>query len=571
MPYFFNGRLHITPTVVSQVDDSAMFNRNPNVGNNLALIGKALGGQPNTLLRFGNPDEAREVLIGGDLCDAVVRAFDPSAETAAPQTVTAVRVDPATQSGLTLKDGSASNVITLASQLYGLRANQIKVKIEAGSTKGLKITTQLEAAYFAQDNIYRDAFQVRYSGSEASGVMSITNTTLTLQAPSGTTVASIDLATYDTVQKVVDRINAVTNFSATVLDGNGEKATLAALDTITTQDIKTANYTATANLQAAVDWFNGLGEGFVTATRVANAGTVPAAIGFTYLTGAVNGSVTNTEWNNGFETLQGADVQWVVPLSDSASIHAMADAHVAFMSNVSAKERRAICGTALATSDANAITAAKELNSDRTSLVHIGVYDYNAAGVLTLFPPYIAAAMLGGAFAGVNPGVTLTNKSLKVRGLERKLRVPTDTDLLIEGGVLCLIEEPTGYRVAKAVTTWLTNDNYNRVEMSTGVAVDYVARAVRQALADLKGAPGNPRTLARAVTKTETALGELARPEPIGLGVIVGDETSPAYRNIIASLEGDVLRVQFECSPVIPVNYVAVTIFAQPFSGSLTA
>ena len=77
--------------------------------------------------------------------------------------------------------------------------------------------------------------------------------------------------------------------------------------------------------------------------------------------------------------------------------------------------------------------------------------------------------------------------------------------------------------------------------------------------------------LSRAASIAETTLRELAREEPQGPGVIVGNAQSPAYRNIKASLEGDVLRVDFECSPVIPVNYVLATIYAVPFSGTATA
>lgn len=77
--------------------------------------------------------------------------------------------------------------------------------------------------------------------------------------------------------------------------------------------------------------------------------------------------------------------------------------------------------------------------------------------------------------------------------------------------------------------------------------------------------------LRRAISITESTLRELAREEPQGPGVLAGSAESPAYRNITASLEGDVLRVEFECSPVIPVNYVLATIFAVPFSGVATA
>lgn len=571
MSVFFGGRLLISPTVASVVDDSGLANKNLTVGNVVALIGQSEGGKPNTALRFGSPSQAVAVLRSGELLEAVKKAFDPSSQTGGPSEVVAIRVNPATQAALTLKDGTAADVITLQSTDYGLYTNQIKVKIEDASTAGKKLTTQFGNDYYSADNVTRNAFQVQYTGGAATGVMSITNSAITLQAPTGTTVATIALATYDTVQEVVDRINAVAGFVASVQDGNGQTAALNGLDTVTAQDVKTAAYTAKADLQAIIDWLNGTGEGFITATRVASAGTLPANIAFTYLSGGADGSVTNTEWSNAYTTLQQEDVQWVVPISSDASIHAMNDTHCAFMSTVGKMERRGIVGTASGTTDAEAITAAKALNSDRSSLVHIGYYDFNAAGALTLYPPYMTAALLAGMFSGVNPGTPLTNKSIKVRGLERNLRNPTDTDQLIKGGVLCVENTPKGYKVVQSITTWLTNDNYNRVEVSTGVAVDFVARNVRESLDDLRGQKGTPIMLSRAVSIAESRLRELARQEPQGPGVITGDAENPPYKNIRAELEGDVLRVEFECQPVIGVNYVLVSIFAKAYSGTATA
>ncbi len=571
MSVFFNGRLLVSPTTASAVNDEAMRNRNLTVGNVVALIGQSTGGAPNTPLTFATPAEAKATLVSGELLDAVQRAFSPSSQTGGPDRVIAVRVNPAIQAVLALVDATPVTVINLASTDYGLRTNQIAVKIEAGTVSGKKLTTQFGTSYYSEDNVARNAFQIRYSGVQASGRMSITGTTVTLEAPNSTVVATIDLNAYPTVQQLVDRINVTTGFAATVQDGNGSKAALNGLDYVSNQDVKTANYTAAANLQAVVDWFNGFGEGYVTATRAAAVGAVPANIGFTYLAGGTDGTVTNTEWSNAYTTMQTVDAQWVTPVSGSASIHAMNDAHCIFMSNVGRKERRGNVGMAAGSSDAAAIAAALALNSDRTSLTHLGVYDYDDAGALTLYPPYIAAAMISGAFAGVNPSTALTNKSLAIRGLERELRNPVDTDPLINGGVLCLEKTAQGYKVVKSISTWLTNDNYNRVEISTGVAVDFTARNVREAVDILRGEKGSPITLSRAVSITDSTLRELSRPEPSGPGVLVGDDDNPAYRNIVATLEGDVLRISFECRPAISVNYILVTIYAVPFSGTARA
>jgi hypothetical protein len=570
MPVFFAGRLWVSPATMSTVDDSAMANQNLSVGNVVALIGQSVGGQPNTPLTFGDPSTAAATLLGGELLTAVQKAFNPSDEVGGAASVVVIRVNPALQASLTLNDASSSAAILLKSADYGAWNNQIKVKVQPGSVQGLQATAQYGTSYYTQDNIYRNAFSIQYSGGAASAAMSVTGTTVVLTA-GGSTVATIDLTQMKTIQQLADAIDVVPGFLATVLDGNGQQTALNGLDYITSVDVKTALYTATANLQALIDWFNGSGEGYLVATRAANAGKVPASIPFTFLTGGSDGVTTNLQWSSAFTALQNVDVQWITPISSDPSIAAMTDAHVQYMSTTGRKERRAICGTALGTTDIAAIAAAKAINSDRTSLVHLGYYDYDVNGNLTLFSPYLTAAIVAGAFAGVNPGTPLTNKSITVRGLERNLNNPTDTDPLINGGVLCVENASAGYMIVKSISTWLVNKNYNRVEQSVGTALDFTVRNVRNALDVLRGQKATPQNMARAVSIADSTLRLLAVAEPSGPGVLVGDAQNPAYKNIQATLSGDVIGVQFQCSPVLPINYIPVTVFAVPFSGSASA
>lgn len=572
MAVFFNGQLLVTPTTASVVNDDAMRNQNLSVGNVLAIVGRAAGGEPKKALRFGNPIEAKRALRGGEGLEAVLKAFAPSSETGGPQQIVFVRVNPATQAGLTLKDASDNDVIDLVSSNFGLADNQIKIRIENGSLHGKRITTQYGAEYSARDNVGRAAFEVEYTGSESTATITVTGTTVELAVAGGSPAnVTIQLSDFPTVETLVDRINSVPDFSASVMDRSQTSPTVNGLDFVAAVDLTNGPVEMRADLQAVIEWLNGAGEGFVTATRAAGAGAPPANIPFTFLAGGSDGNVTNIDWSDAFDALQSIDVQWITPISGDDAIRAMADTHVQFCSNQLRRERRAIVGTAAGVSDDDALFAARILNSDRTSVVHIGHYDYDDSGKLVLFPPYQTAAMIAGAFSGVNPGTPLTNKSLRVRGLERDLLNPTETDRLITGGVLCVENTEAGYKVVKSISTWLVNDNYNRVEQSTGFALDFVARNVRNALDVLRGSKGNELVLSRAISIADTTLRELARQEPQGPGVLAGNAESPAYRNIQASLEGDVLRVEFECSPVIPVNYVLVTIFAVPFTGTATA
>lgn len=572
MSLFFNGKLWETPATMSKVDDSAMQSANLGVGNFAAFLGTCSGGKPNTPLAFSNPAEAKAALRSGPLLDAINKAFSPSAETGGPSTVYAIRVNPAVQASLTLKDGPGNNVINLVSTDYGLWNNQIKVKIEAGSVSGLALTTQFQTDYFSEDNVARSAFSVQYTGAAVTAVMTVSGTSIVLQAPSGTTVATVDLATYGTYAQVVDYINTVPNFSAAMIDtANTELASLNGFDFVASVDIKTSAVNVTANLQAAIDWFNSNGEGYVTATRATNAGAIPAQTPFLYLSGGSDGVTSTPEWSNAFTTLQLVDAQWISPVTTSSAIWAMADAHVQFMSKYGGKERRAIVGAPLGTTDAAAIGMAKSLNSDRTSLVHIGYYDFNAAGVLTLYNASYMAALLTGMFAGVNPGTALSNKTISVNGLERDLRNPTDTDPLIKGGVLCVENTANGYKVVQSISTWLKDKKFNRREQSCGWAADYTARTVREALDVLRGEKNNQVNLGRAVSITDTALKALAVAEPSGPGVLAGNKENPPYRGITVSASGDVLAVAFEASPVIPINYIPVSISLKIFTGTASA
>jgi hypothetical protein len=93
----------------------------------LAVIGTSTGGAPNTPLRFGSAAEAKTVLRSGNLLEAIIRAFDPSAQTASPAMVIGMRVNPATQATLTLKDAGGADVIDLVATDYGQYSNQIKI------------------------------------------------------------------------------------------------------------------------------------------------------------------------------------------------------------------------------------------------------------------------------------------------------------------------------------------------------------------------------------------------------------------------------------------------------------
>ena len=568
MPVFFNGAEIVSPATASDINDSALANTNVSGSNVLAIIGNSAGGQPNTALAFTNPTEAAATLISGDLADAVRFAFAPSSAVGSPSKIVAIRANPATQATATLT-AAGTPVIALSSADYGVWTNNIAVKVEQGSVNGKLLTVQSGSNTYTADNVSRSALTMGYNGQQASATVSTTATTVALSAPAGTVVATIDLTQAKTVQDLAQRINSVQGFFAIVTAGSANTSALNGLDTVTAQDVMTRPFNLPANLQAVIDWLNNAAGGLLVATRQ-TLGVVPDNAPFVYLTGGSDDVTTASSYQAAYNTLQSVDVQWVVPLSTDPAVAAMNDAHCQFMSTVGRLERRSIVGMPVGTTDAQAIALAQSLNSDRTSLTHLGPYMYNSAGVLTLYSSAFMAAMIGGMFCGASPGTPMTNKVITIYGIERQLRNPTDTDPLLLGGVMPVEFTSTGYKIVQSISTWLTNQNYNRREQSCGVALDFTARAVRTAVDVFRGQKGTPQLLGQVVQTTETVLRQLAVPEPVGPGVLVGDSNSPAYSGIQATLEGDVVKVQFQCSPVIPANYVLLSIFATPYSGTAT-
>jgi len=568
---YFGGRQLITPTSASAINDAAMYEASAGTGNAVAILGRSAGGKPFTVLSFSSPDDARNTLKGDDsTLKAIEKAFASSSEAGSPSTVKFVRVNPATQASATLKDAATQPSIALVSTDYGRPNNSIKYKVESGSIAGKKLTTQYGNNYYSGDNIARNALSVRYTGAQATATIAVANTTVTLIY--GATNTALDLNDFPTIQELVDRINTEPGFSASVLDNNGTKPALNGLDTMAATDCKSAAVSVTAHLQACIDWFNGIAEGFVDASRPVGAGAPPTNVGFTYLSGASDGVVTNAEWQSALDVLKKDDVQWIAALSPLPAVHAMVDAHCVFMSNATKKMRRSFVGPDVGTTDAVASAAAAVLNSDRTAYTHLGVYDYNGQNKLTLYPPYVVAAILAGMAASMAPGTPLTAKSLKVQGVERKLANPTDTDALLQAGVLPLEDDNGTVKVVQSVTTYTSNpDNLLRTEVSAGSAADYVRRSAQEAADKVRGQKLGPMSLNNALTYVRAALDACAVAEPMGPGVIVGDADNPPYRKLKGWIDGTAIRIAYEAAIVLPTNYVLQEVAAVPYSGSASA
>lgn len=568
----WNGKYYVIPQAASRIDSSALA-RSPLGGSNkLVILGEMIGlVPPKQALKISNASLALNLInpFSEEARLATQLAFDPApgSETQGASEVYLVPVNPSTQGAITL-----SSALTLTSFMYGLPANQIKAKVETGTT-GKKVTIAFQNNTETFDNLTKDSFSIQYTGAGSAATMTITPTAAGHSLTTSCTGATgdnlnLDMNAYTTIQALVDAINATGKYATTVLTGQPNDDLAMQLDAVTAQDIKTAPYTAKSVLQAIVDTINKL-SGYVTATRVTDAGAAPANVGWTYLTGGSNGTTTNNDWQAGFDLLKTMDVDLILPLTSTASIHSMADSHASYMSGPNGKsERRVFVGGALQAwnSEAARLTAiaalqsaAKALNSDRTVHVGLGCYQYDPNGKSKLYPAYITAAMYAGIAAGATPVTPLTRKYLRCLGLEVDLRVSEIETLLdTAAGIAVPIPDTVqgaGYVISRQITTWGQDDDLYRVEFSVGRGADYIAREVRKRHELIIGKPGTEQMDASIINLTNGVLQEAK------LAGYIRDYDPKATQ---LRVDGTVRYVDYSAQPILPINFIFSTYYLLP-------
>lgn len=573
----FNGQIFVRPTVATFVDDSRLVGPNAASGLTIGMLGSALGGKPQTALSFTSAREARRVLRGGELLEAIERAYGPGVNVAGAYRIVAVRINAALRSGLVLESSGAVDVITLTSVDYGAHTNQISVTIANGTTSGKKITVQktgdinAPSSLVIQDNVGRLGISVLYTGAGSAATMTITPTGGTPTITSTCTGATpdnlaLDLTQLQTLQAVVDAINAKGNYTASVT-GPDAKASSLDLDSATAVDIKTGAYAARMDLKAQLDFFNSLSD-LVTATKVSGAAVPAGNLVQTFLSGGSEGSApSNTDWQNGFDVLQTEELQIVVPVTGDAAIHAFANTHCQTMSAAAFKrERIAIVGGASGETVTQVKNRVVALNSDRTQLVWPGLVDTKSdgSGTLVTVPPYMVAAQKAGLTAALGIPNSATNRFIGARGVEVVV-TPSQIDDLVVAGV-CVVElvPNRGYRIVKDITSWQADTRYSRTEVSTRMALDFVAIQMRAALEPLVGLVNGPGMEARVTANIFATLNELT-----SRGVLVGGPTVPSFDNLTVVVNGDEVQVSVQVAIAVPANFFGVTIFPTVFSSPL--
>lgn len=376
-------------------------------------------------------------------------------------------------------------------------------------------------------------------------------------------------STQNTIQKVADYVNAravgTDGFILTVVTG---------MTTFDPDDLDVTNGAGGAvsclspaepdfyaDLWAVINWMN-LNSQFVNSERASGAvgGAPNNTTAPLFLAGGAEGTVVSQNWQDALNLLKKVRVNSIVALSPDPAVHAMVDAHCAYMCGIGRSERDGFVGLMNAgMTDVASKTEVKsqivDLNSRHIRAFAQAVERYNTAGEREEFAPYFQAAIAAGMQAGSPVGESLTFKYANVLGLRQKSGTgswnPTDdAEEMIQAG-LCFMEsvEGVGRRVVRNITTHLSSNNIAYIEGSVNEAVNFAVFNFRTNLEFAVGKKGFSGTINAGKGVAINTLGLLKDAQ-----VIV------ASRSLDVELIVDVLEVSVEMAPVIPINFIKNTV-----------
>ena len=378
-------------------------------------------------------------------------------------------------------------------------------------------------------------------------------------------VFDLPITSHDTIGKIVDAIEAMSGWTASLSSGDADTFDITDMDHYDDEAVLASAGSFLATLYRMIEVLNNE-SALVTAARATGATAAPdnTAIAV-YLTGGVEGTTSFTHWQTALDLLRDVRVNTIVALTNDSAVHAAVRAHCVYAAGAGQSERDAVLGADEAETLANLKSQSIALNTRHCRYAIHNVTRYNTEGTEESFPPYIGAACIAaGMQAGSSVGTSLTHKYLnviEVTGNDSEYTIRDNADELIQAGLLAVEYVPNvGYRWLRNVTSYQIDDNTAYTEASVNEAANYAIYEFRRRFEAVVGKKGHARTVNQALADAIAIL-----------GVLVDEEILTNWQNLTIDLSGDVMTVDVEIAPIVPVNFVKITAHLVSSSLSLAA
>lgn len=615
----------------------------------VALLGECEGTiQPGVVHEYRTSRNLKTQLRKGRLYDASRFAFKPSRndplEVSGAQKLLNIRVNPATQGTNTLQNGSSADLITLTSRAYGLIAGNISRTVAAGTSGGpgkkLTISEYGKNDEVGDDLGFQPVFLMRYTGDGSTATMTISSTTLATtlagDQTDGSANLSISFSTYDTIEKLVNYINAQTGYEAVAYVANPASYLCSNLDYVSSAvDIKQESVTgaitiaisattfsgtfsglddgdvmligseymwvtdATAKTvvrgymdstpaahtsanastyypvlgvnQAMIEWVNARSQRLTAARASTSNVGQPANSAQTYLTGAGEGSTGNSDWQAALNALREYRVNFIVVLTDDATVHGYLQTHLDWRWGVGGSEAIGHVGAAKDETLAQLKLRAKARNSKNLCLHFQDINRDDDEGTDTNYDPWAMAVLAAAIQAGTPFGEPLTHKTLDVSAIGQrnvstsdKIDLIDDADTLIEYGICHARYYDNEYRIVRALTTWTNDDTDHHIECNVRHSLAWTVYKVRDRLRFFHFGRRARKGNANAIKGTlQTTLDEIRDVDEAIVGgqqrVNGNLEPIPAHSDHIVDQVGNVAQVAYRCVPIGGTDFVNVS------------
>lgn len=461
-------------------------------------------------------------------------------------------------------------------------------------------------------------------------------TTLAGDQSDGTVALSVAFSTYDTLEKLANYVNAQTGYEMIVFSSRPSTFLCSTLDYVSGQNIKTktgtvstASETATtfsagsisglaandvidigteylfcsnatgpvlirgygdttaathssaaattyaaltSTTQQMIDWVN-TNSDRLTAVRASTSNVgYPATLAKTYLTGAGEGSASNSDWLTAIESLRNTKVNYIVVCSDSSTVHGYLDTHMDYVWGAGGKECLAWSGTAALETKSQIRQRCRALNSENIGLAFQSVEREDDDGVTQTYAPWAFAAMCAGIQAGTPIGTPLTYKSLYVSNVTQNSAIDLvdDANDFVAMGATFARFDDDDWRIARSLTTYTGTDDQHMISPNVRTAIAWTIYKVRVRLKQRhlgqRGLTGD----ALAIRSTVSATLEECR--DVDQSIVEGSrlvnsvrEVIPAFRDITVTASGNVKRVSYTITPVDGTDFLLPRTFVEEF------
>ena len=316
----------------------------------------------------------------------------------------------------------------------------------------------------------------------------------------------------------------------------------------------------------------------ITAARVANVEGTIAASAKQFMSGGALGASTNATFQAAHDAHLAFRSNIVIPLvsqdasalvtlgeTDSgstftvASVNSQCVTHCITASNTKNRSERN-CYVSEKASFASAQDAARDINSERASMLFQDVEVINASGSLETKDPWAAACIVAGIQAGTEAGTPATFKGINVNDISHSdYNAKTQVELAIDAGLLPLEERDSGgFRVVLHNSTYSTDANFVFNRPSVLEAADTVSYNLRNQLEAIF--IGNKARSGTAASIKNTVISIMS--SFLNSDIIVADDTNDGlgWKDLTVSVVGNTANISITITPVQGIDFILATI-----------